>query len=101
MPLLRWPLPPGEQAYGKIDGAHIKQYVNEITGIARQSRDDGNQYWGRISGTKYDDMAETWVEGKFKAAGLQNIRRQYFDLPPQWFPRYPASSSRSNPTPAR
>jgi hypothetical protein len=83
---LRWPLPPGEQAYGKIDGTHIKQYVNEITGIARQSRDDGNQYWGRISGTKYDDMAEAWVEAKFKAAGLQNIHRQYFDLPPQWFP---------------
>jgi hypothetical protein len=83
---LRWPLPPGEQAYGKIDGAHIKQYVNEVTGIARQSRDDGNQYWGRISGTKYDDMAEAWVEAKFKAAGLQNIHRQYFDLPPQWFP---------------
>ncbi len=83
---LRWPLPPGEQAYAKIDGAHIKQYVNEITGIARQSRDDGNQYWGRISGTKYDDMAEAWVEAKFKAAGLQNIRRQYLDLPPQWFP---------------
>jgi len=83
---LRWPLPAGEQAYGKIDGAHMKQYVNEITGIARQSRDDGNQYWGRISGTKYDDMAEAWVERKFKALGLENVHRQYFDLPPQWFP---------------
>lgn len=83
---LRWPLPADQQAYGRIEGAHLKQYVNEITGIARQSRDDGNQYWGRISGTKYDDMAEAWVEAKFKAAGLENVRRQYFDLPPQWFP---------------
>jgi hypothetical protein len=83
---LRWPLPAGEESYGRIDGAHLKQYVVDITGVARQSRDDGNQYWGRISGTKYDDMAETWVENKFKAAGLENIHRQYFDLPPQWFP---------------
>ena len=83
---LRWPLPTAEQAYGRIDGVHLKQYVVDITGVSRQSRDDGNQYWGRISGTKYDDMVETWVENKFKAAGLENIRRQYFDLPPQWFP---------------
>src|SRR3954471_13588864 len=83
---VRFPLPAAEQAYGRIDGAHLKQYVNQITAISRQSRDDGNQYWGRISGTKYDDMAEAWVEGKFKEFGLQNVRRQYFDLPPQWFP---------------
>src|SRR5439155_26312913 len=78
---MRWPLPAGEQAYGRIDGAHVKQYVNEITAVSRKSRDDGNQYWGRISGTKYDDMVEGWVEGKFKEFGLQNVRRQYFDLP--------------------
>jgi Peptidase family M28 len=82
---LRWPLPPGEQRYGRIDGARVKQYVNEITAVSRKSRDDGNQYWGRISGTKYDEMTEAWVEGKFKELGLQNVRRQYFDLPPQWF----------------
>jgi hypothetical protein len=83
---LRWPLPPGEEAYGAIDGRRLKQYVDEITAISRKSRDDGEQYWGRISGTKYDHMAEGWVEDKFKALGLQNVHRQYFDLPPQWFP---------------
>jgi hypothetical protein len=82
---LRWPLPPGEQRYGRIDGARVKQYVNEITAVSRKSRDDGNQYWGRISGTRYDEMTEAWVEGKFRELGLQNVRRQYFDLPPQWF----------------
>jgi Peptidase family M28 len=83
---LQFPLPAAEQAYGKIDGSHLKQSVVAITGISRKSRDDGNQYWGRISGTPYDDMTEAWVEGKFKEFGLQNVRRQYFDLPPQWFP---------------
>jgi hypothetical protein len=72
---VRFPQPPGEQAYARIEGPHLKQYVNEITAISRKRRDDGNQYWGRISGTTYDDMAEAWVEGKFKGFGFQNIRR--------------------------
>ena len=83
---IRQALPASEQAYGRIDGAHLKQYVVDITSISRKSRDEGNVYWGRIAGTKYDDMAESWVEQKFKDAGLTNIHRQYFDLPPQWFP---------------
>src|SRR6476620_8844340 len=55
---LRFPLPAAEQAYGRIDGAHLKQHVSEITAVSRKSRDDGNQYWGRISGTKYDELTE-------------------------------------------
>ena len=51
---MRWPLPANDQTYAGIEGKHIKDYVNEITAISRQSRDDGNQYWGRIAGTKYD-----------------------------------------------
>ena len=83
---IRMPLPPGEQAYGRIEGARLKQYVNEITGVSRKSRDDGEKYWGRIAGTKYDDMIEGWVEQKFKEFGLQNVNRQYFELAPQFFP---------------
>ena len=83
---IRLPLPPSEQKYASIDGDRLKQYVNEITAVSRKSRDDGERYWGRIAGTKYDDMIETWVEQKFKQFGLQQIHRQYFDLPPQFFP---------------
>jgi hypothetical protein len=83
---VRMPLPPGEQAYARIDGARLKQFVNEITGVSRKSRDDGEKYWGRIAGTKYDDMIEGWVEQKFKEFGLQNVNRQYFTLTPQFFP---------------
>jgi hypothetical protein len=60
--------------------------VREITSIADKCRDDGNRWWGRIAGTKYDDMTEGLVETKFKQFGLQDVHRQYFDLPPQWFP---------------
>jgi hypothetical protein len=82
---LRWPLSPSTEKYAKIDGDHIKTYVNEITAINQQSRDDGNQYWGRIVGTKYDLETDEWLMQKFKAAGVQNVRRQELDVPPQWW----------------
>jgi hypothetical protein len=83
---IRMPLPASEQQYGKIDGNHLKEFVREIVGVSEQSKTDGELLWGRVAGTKYDDMVEGIVERRFKQFGLQNVRRQYFDLPPQWFP---------------
>jgi len=83
---IRMPLPASEQQYGKLDGAHIKEFVREIVAVSEQSKTDGELLWGRVAGTKYDDMVEGIVERRFKQFGLQNVRRQYFDLPPQWFP---------------
>lgn len=84
---IRMPLPAGQEKYGRIDGARLKTFVNEITAISRKSRDDGELLWGRIAGTKYDHMVEALVESKFKAFGLTDVRRQDFTLPPQWFPK--------------
>ena len=84
---IRMPLPPGQEKYGKLDGDRMKTFVNEITAVSRKSRDDGELMWGRIAGTKYDDMVEGVVEARFKEWGLTNVRRQYFDLEPQWFPK--------------
>lgn len=83
---LRWPLPPSEEAYGRIEGARLKAWVDTITAVSRKSRDDGERFWGRIAGTKYDEMTEQIVEDAFRTFGLQNVRRQWFDLPPQRFP---------------
>ena len=69
------PLPPGQEKYGRLQGERLKVFVDEITGVSRKSRDDGELLWGRIAGTKYDDMVETLVEEKFKAWGLQSHRR--------------------------
>jgi hypothetical protein len=80
------PLAPKDARYASLEGEHIKKFVREITAIADKCRDDGNRWWGRIAGTKYDDMTEALVEAKFKEFGLEDIHRQYFDLPPQWFP---------------
>jgi Peptidase family M28 len=84
---LRWPLPPAEQAYATLSGRRIKGYIDEITAISRKSRDDGHQYWGRITGTPYDRMTAEWVAAQFRRIGLEQVRIQTFDtLPPQWFP---------------
>jgi hypothetical protein len=69
-----------------MDGFKMKGYVNEITAISRKSRDDGNQYWGRIAGTPYDKMTADWVAAQYKRIGLEEIEVHEFVIPTQWFP---------------
>ena len=80
------PLPESERAYARIDGARMKALVNEVVAISRKSRDDGNKYWGRIAGTKYEAMTADLLEAKFRKLGMVDINRPEFTLPPQWFP---------------
>ena len=82
----RVPLPPSEMAYREIDGRHIKDLIHEIVAISHRSRDAGDIMWGRIPGTQSETWTNEWVEAKFRALGLKDMRRQPFDLPPQWFP---------------
>ena len=63
------PLSAADRVYADIDGRRMKGLVNEVVAISRRSRDDGNKYWGRIAGTKYEAMTGDWVEGKFKSLG--------------------------------
>src|SRR5258708_28281606 len=82
----RFPLPPGNAAYAHVEGIKMKEVVEQIATSSRRSRDDGNQYWGRIAGTPYDRMTEDWVMEQFRAIGLQNVRRQELDMKPLWYP---------------
>jgi len=78
-------VPAADQKYLKIDGLKMKETMKEVVAISLKSRDDGNKYWGRIAGTKYEAMVHDWAEAKFKKYGLENIHRQPFTLPTQWF----------------
>jgi hypothetical protein len=82
------PLPSGQEAYGRIKGDRMKESVRQIVAISLKDRDEGNLLWGRTAGTKNDVLAEDWVMAKFKEFGLQDIHKQSFDLPPQWFPTH-------------
>ncbi len=82
----RFPLPPGNEAYAQVDGLKMKQVVDEIAAISRKSRDDGNQYWGRIPGTPYDRMTQDWVIDQFQKIGLKDVRRQELEMKDLWYP---------------
>jgi hypothetical protein len=84
---IRVPLLPSEQAYGAIEGAHLKAYIGEITAIARRYHDSGHQFWGRIVGTEADAETAQWMLEKFRNAGLENTRLQSLNLPPQRMPQ--------------
>jgi hypothetical protein len=85
---VRFPLPPGQQAYADIDGRHLHQFVVEQASISRRYRDAGHpKFWGRIIGTSADAEDAEWMIAKFKAAGLTDVRSQPYDLVPQWFPQ--------------
>jgi hypothetical protein len=74
------------RVYADIDGRRMKAILNEVVAISHRSRDDGNKYWGRISGTKYEVMTADLIETKFRALGMTDIHRKEFDLPATWFP---------------
>lgn len=82
---LRWPLPPGEEAYAWVNGAEIKKMEEEVVAISEESRAAGDLLWGRIAGTPYDHMSADWVEAHFKRLGLE-VHREEQNLPPEWFP---------------
>ena len=85
---IRFPLPPGQQVYGDIDGLHLHRYVGEQVAISRRYRDAGHpKFWGRIIGTSADVEDVAWMTERFKAAGLSDVHTQSFDLVPQWFPQ--------------
>src|SRR5439155_5252886 len=86
--LLEWPLPPGEQAYGKISGKHLHQHVEEQAAISRRYRDQAHpKFWGRIIGSSADAENAEWLASKFKSFGMNDVHIQPLPLDPQWFPQ--------------
>ena len=83
---LWWQLPPSEQQYERIDGYRIKGHVEEISAIARRSRDDGHQHWGIIAGQPYHDQVREWIGSQFRRIGLEDVHDKIYDLDPQWVP---------------
>ena len=77
---------PGGDAYSTIDGDRMKRLVAQQTEIARQYRDEGHQYWGRIIGTEADHETAAWMAERLGDAGA-DVRQEPLDLPPQWVPR--------------
>lgn len=85
---LQWPLPSGAEELADIDGHRMHRYVVEQAEISRRYRDRVHpKFWGRIIGSSSDAESAEWLAGKFRSAGLSDVRIQKFDLLPQWFPQ--------------
>lgn len=83
--LLQWPLSKADERFRAIDGRHLHQIVKDYTAIARRYRDAGHpQFWGRIMGTSADEESAQDLLERFKRIGLEDVRLQRLDLPPQW-----------------
>ena len=83
--LLRWPLPPGAEAYADIDGRRMHRDVVEQADMSRRYRDQGHpQFWGRIIGTSADAESAEWLADRFRDIGLSDVRIQPLELEPQW-----------------
>jgi len=86
--LLEWPLPRGEEAYGRIDGRNLHRYVEQQAAISRRYRDQGHpKFWGRIIGSSADAENAEWLANKFTSFGMSDVHIQPLDLSPQWFPQ--------------
>ena len=82
-----FPLKADQQAYKDLDGYRIKETLKKFTGIALKSFDDGEQYWGRITGTKYDKMTTELMAEEYQKLGL-TIRREPFTIKKLWYPTH-------------
>lgn len=78
------PLRPDDARYDVIDGTRLKAWLMEVDAISLADRDRGNLFWGRNVGTEGHVATQDWVERYFRQYGLQDVRRQSFDLTPQW-----------------
>ncbi len=82
-----YPLKKGQEAYSDVDGYRIKEVLKKFTAISLKSLDDGEQYWGRITGTKYDRMTTELMADEYSKLGLK-VTRQPFTVKKLWYPTH-------------
>jgi len=82
-----YPLKPGQEAYADVDGYRIKDELKKFTAISLQSLDEGNQYWGRIAGTKYDHETTELIAHEYEKLGL-TVKRIPYNEPRLWYPTH-------------
>lgn len=89
-----YPLKPGQEAYGDVDGYRIKEDIKKLTAFSLMSLDAGELYWGRIPGSRYHQMGLDYMAAEYATLGL-DVRRQPVALPPLWYPTRLSASYRT------
>ncbi len=81
-----WPQVGEPEQFAAVDGMRMKSWVERLAGIARESRDSGQAYWGRLPGTEADQKTRRLVADELSGMGFE-IEEQAFVLPEDWTPR--------------
>ena len=63
----------------------MKQFVNDITAISLKITRRGHQVLGPYRRLEGQHRELEYTARRFREFGLQDVRMQSFDLPPQWF----------------
>ncbi|MBB5746608.1 hypothetical protein GGR13_002212 [Brevundimonas variabilis] len=59
--------------------------LTAVTAVSRRAKADGLLDYGRVPGTIYDGLTASWLERRFREAGLSQVRQDPYDLPdPEW-----------------
>ena len=73
---IRMPLPAGEEKYGRLDGARMKEFLRPHRRRLRHQQSRRRTAVGTDCRHQVDDMVEGVVERRFKEFGLQEVNRQ-------------------------
>lgn len=77
--LIRFPLPPGQEADADIDGRQMHKRDRAGRHRATVPRSGAPEILGRLIGTSADAESAQWLVGKLNAAGLTDVRIQPLD----------------------
>jgi hypothetical protein len=81
-------VPPGEERHSELAGPLIRADLERIVGFSRADRASGTKAWGRITGFPSAAAAMDWAAGRFREAGLRDVRVQPYEGTGQmWHPR--------------
>lgn len=81
-----WPLLESQRKYKNVSGIRMKAWVEQVSDIALQSKDDGDKYWGRLPGTRYDRMTMDLIDNELSDLGFA-ITRTPFTIASDWTPK--------------
>ncbi len=70
-----------------IKAEDLAAYAEVLTGIALESKRDGELLWGRIQGTQYERKTHQWIYQQLQSFGLEDVHYDKFPSQyPQWRP---------------
>ena len=72
-------VPVGESKDPALSGKRIYRDVDTIVGFSKQSYNEGNKVWGRVTGFPSARATIEWTAKQFKAAGLSSVEVQEYE----------------------